>query len=305
MDASQSHCGLIAFLSVVFAMTFMRRRPHNACIAQEPPKERKISKELSIPKNFSFEQSNIPFEPYLEDSLSDGDDAKTRIRKSVLMSKELAAQYVDSSVSRVSVNHMSKMMAGLPHSPSLLRMVDVLSQRAELIRGPMGLPGAYRRHYEALQDYDFDPRECPDAELMEMALAIFYCYNLPEKMAIPDSNLRAFVKLVHSLYKPPGEVIFHNFKHVYNVMHIAFHILRSGPDECFTTFDVFALFVSALCHDIDHPGVNNAFMVSSRSDIAGLYSNDAVLERHHSYVTRKILLSGPESFPIHDSLCGM
>jgi len=111
--------------------------------------------------------------------------------------------------------------------------------------------------------------------------------------------------VVHDSYKPPEEVVFHNFKHVYNVLHICFHMLRLGLEESLTTFEVFALFVTALCHDIDHPGVNNAFMISSKSEIAGLYSNDAVLERHHSYVTRKILRSGPDSSPCHDIMCGM
>ena len=44
---------------------------------------------------------------------------------------------------------------------------------------------------------------------------------------------------------------------------------------------LFALMISALCHDLEHPGVNNPFLVASRSDLATLYNDRSVLENHH------------------------
>ena len=52
-------------------------------------------------------------------------------------------------------------------------------------------------------------------------------------------------------------------------------------DRTLTHVEYFALIVSALCHDLEHPGVNNPFLVSSRSDLATLYNDRSVLENHH------------------------
>ena len=44
-----------------------------------------------------------------------------------------------------------------------------------------------------------------------------------------------------------------------------------------------------LCHDIDHPGTNNAFQQFTQSDLALLYNDQSVLENHHSAMAFKIL----------------
>jgi len=50
-----------------------------------------------------------------------------------------------------------------------------------------------------------------------------------------------------------------------------------------------AAIVSALIHDIDHPGVNNNFEVNRRSELALLYNDVSVLENHHLAFAFKIL----------------
>ena len=49
------------------------------------------------------------------------------------------------------------------------------------------------------------------------------------------------------------------------------------------------MLISAICHDIGHPGNNNAFEIASRSDRALLYADDSVLERFHTAVTVRLL----------------
>ena len=155
-----------------------------------------------------------------------------------------------------------------------------------------GIPARYSALRDLIMTYDLDPFEYSDEDLCDLAAAIFYHYGIPQMFKIPESRLRAFVRTVRDSYRSSDEVIFHNFKHVYNVLHLAFHLLKSGVDQKLTAFDVFALLVAALCHDMDHPGVSNSFMISSHSDLANLYSNDSVLERHHAYLVRRLLLFG-------------
>lgn len=49
-----------------------------------------------------------------------------------------------------------------------------------------------------------------------------------------------------------------------------------------TPLDIFLLFVSGAAHDIDHPGTNNFFETKTRSKLALLYNDAAVLENHHT-----------------------
>jgi hypothetical protein len=53
--------------------------------------------------------------------------------------------------------------------------------------------------------------------------------------------------------------------------------------------DVLALLLSALCHDLDHPGLTNAFHVSTRSQLATRYNDVSVNENHHAAVTFELL----------------
>jgi high affinity cGMP-specific 3',5'-cyclic phosphodiesterase 9 len=39
--------------------------------------------------------------------------------------------------------------------------------------------------------------------------------------------------------------------------------------------------VAAISHDVDHPGFNNSFLVSTKDEIALLYNDQSVLENHH------------------------
>lgn len=156
------------------------------------------------------------------------------------------------------------------------------------------VPATYRKHRATIMDYDLDPYDYSDDELCEFIVAMFYFYNIAQIFSIPEDRLRCFVSRVRESYRPPSEVIFHNFKHVFNVTHMTFQMLICGVDQKLTAFDVFALLVAALCHDIDHPGVNNHFMISSANSLAILYANDSVLERHHAHKTQIMLAAVEE-----------
>jgi len=61
-----------------------------------------------------------------------------------------------------------------------------------------------------------------------------------------------------------------------------------------TPLDVLLVFVSALCHDLDHPGNNNHFETKKNSWLSKRYSDDAILERHALTITL-ILLDDDET----------
>lgn len=53
-------------------------------------------------------------------------------------------------------------------------------------------------------------------------------------------------------------------------------------------FQCLALFIGALCHDLDHRGKNNKFMLDTESPLAAIYST-STMEHHHFNQTVTIL----------------
>lgn len=44
---------------------------------------------------------------------------------------------------------------------------------------------------------------------------------------------------------------------------------------------MFSYIIAGACHDLEHPGVNNIFLMESKDKIALNYNDSAVLENHH------------------------
>lgn len=56
-----------------------------------------------------------------------------------------------------------------------------------------------------------------------------------------------------------------------------------------TPFDALTLLVTALGHDVGHPGVNNMFLVKLNAPLAQLYNDRSVLEAFHCAAYSQIL----------------
>ena len=48
------------------------------------------------------------------------------------------------------------------------------------------------------------------------------------------------------------------------------------------------MIVGALCHDVDHPGYNNSFLIATNHTIAQLYE-ESTLENHHVLVSLMLI----------------
>ena len=118
---------------------------------------------------------------------------------------------------------------------------------------------------------------------------MFLDFDLIEQMDFHLDTLLEFsnkVKEHYSVWDNP----FHNFYHGFNVLHSVYMLLSSTKaGTYFSTHEIFALLIAGLCHDLEHPGRNNAFEVNKGSHLALIYNDVSVLENHHAAVTFKIL----------------
>ncbi|KAK2187073.1 hypothetical protein NP493_178g03057 [Ridgeia piscesae] len=82
-------------------------------------------------------------------------------------------------------------------------------------------------------------------------------------------------------------VPYHNWSHAFSVAHAMFTVLMTTSHE-FTHLESISLFVACLCHDMDHRGKTNSFMVKSATPLAAIYST-STMEHHHFNQTIAIM----------------
>jgi 3',5'-cyclic-nucleotide phosphodiesterase len=123
-------------------------------------------------------------------------------------------------------------------------------------------------------------------------------------------SLTSFLVACRSAYN--SFVPYHNFRHVIDVLQAVFYFLvqlgtlppyppgsplrnpsKSHPKppipSLLAPFDALTLLITAIGHDVGHPGVNNAFLVTLNAPLAQLYNGRSVLESFHCAAYSQIL----------------
>lgn len=99
---------------------------------------------------------------------------------------------------------------------------------------------------------------------------------------IDFSRLKPFTFFVQEKYiKNP----YHNHVHGADVFHNLFVILyysQISKKVKFNSYDISAILLSGLLHDIGHMGFNNNFMINSKSELSLIYNDINVLENYHA-----------------------
>lgn len=121
-----------------------------------------------------------------------------------------------------------------------------------------------------------------------------------------SESLTGFLLASRSAYN--AFVPYHNFRHVVDVLQACFiFLIKLGrippfPDmkielssqsstlaETIRPYDALTLLITAIGHDVGHPGVNNAFLTSLNAPLAQLYNDRSVLESFHCAAYSQIL----------------
>lgn len=75
---------------------------------------------------------------------------------------------------------------------------------------------------------------------------------------------------------------YHNWFHAIDVTHGVYRLLRlCAGDAYLSGSERYALLVSAVCHDVGHPGLNNAFLIETSHELALRYNDKSPLENMH------------------------
>lgn len=95
-------------------------------------------------------------------------------------------------------------------------------------------------------------------------------------------TLASFTKAAASGYSNSSVVPYHNWVHAVDVTHSVFRMMNTCCLERFLSYhERYSLVVSALCHDIGHPGLNNPYLVETSHELAIRYNDRSPLENMH------------------------
>ncbi|KAI9091442.1 hypothetical protein DFS34DRAFT_324920 [Phlyctochytrium arcticum] len=99
-------------------------------------------------------------------------------------------------------------------------------------------------------------------------------WGLLEHFSLDEKKLRSFFEQIEASYHP---LPYHNSTHGADVLQTVNMLLLSDPGMAgyFTKLEIFSACIASAIHDVDHPGLNNSFLVQSSHPLAILY-NDIV-----------------------------
>uniref|UniRef100_A0A3P9GYU0 Phosphodiesterase n=1 Tax=Oryzias latipes TaxID=8090 RepID=A0A3P9GYU0_ORYLA len=133
----------------------------------------------------------------------------------------------------------------------------------------------------------FDNWQWEDAEIMVLLQVMYTDLDFVASFNIEPETLQQFLFEVYRRY---NNIPFHNFKHCFCVTQMMYGLiwltdLRSKMDS----INLLIMLTSAVCHDLDHTGYNNAYQINARTDLALRYNDISPLENHHCAVAFEIL----------------
>ncbi|MBI4084005.1 MAG: 3',5'-cyclic nucleotide phosphodiesterase [Candidatus Lambdaproteobacteria bacterium] len=125
------------------------------------------------------------------------------------------------------------------------------------------------------------------AGLVRFAMQVFGAEGSAGRLNVRPALLEAFVNEVGRRYRRNP---YHNFHHAMDVTNtVAWLNTRPMFARHLSDFHRYLLLVAALVHDVEHPGNNNQWEVSTQSPLAKAYANRSVLENHSLHVTFELI----------------
>eukprot|EP01086_Lenisia_limosa_P001087 TRINITY_DN1197_c0_g1_i1.p1 TRINITY_DN1197_c0_g1~~TRINITY_DN1197_c0_g1_i1.p1 ORF type:complete len:498 (+),score=115.59 TRINITY_DN1197_c0_g1_i1:67-1560(+) len=147
----------------------------------------------------------------------------------------------------------------------------------------------------SLRTRDFNMWEYSQYELEDLLCIILEDMSSGLEKPLHMEDIKAFVMVVRKNY---NNVKYHCWEHCFSVTQMMYvFIYDLQLRSVFDPVEILSLILSCLVHDLQHPGLNNAYQVAALTDLAIRYSDISPLENHHcatAYPLLRALLSGQE-----------
>jgi hypothetical protein len=138
--------------------------------------------------------------------------------------------------------------------------------------------------------FDFK-NEVNEQELYVISSYLMHKHELFQTCKIDPESYFKFIKRIQDNYNPKW-IDYHNKSHGADVCQMSYFFLEGCNFKEIgnvSDLDLMSIIISSSCHDFEHPGVNNAYLVNSRSQWALEYNDKSPLENHHIAATFMII----------------
>ncbi|XP_058491630.1 high affinity cAMP-specific 3',5'-cyclic phosphodiesterase 7A isoform X3 [Solea solea] len=116
--------------------------------------------------------------------------------------------------------------------------------------------------------------------LITLTCHLLNSYGLVELFQLDMVKLWRFLVMVQEDYHSDNP--YHNAVHAADVTQAMYCYMREPKlAKSLTSYDILLGLLAAVTHDLDHPGVNQPFLIKTDHYLATLYRNTSVLENHH------------------------
>uniref|UniRef100_A0A146LRM7 Phosphodiesterase n=1 Tax=Lygus hesperus TaxID=30085 RepID=A0A146LRM7_LYGHE len=113
-----------------------------------------------------------------------------------------------------------------------------------------------------------------------LCVHLFHWYGLMDHFKLDVCRIWKFFSLVEEGYHSTNP--YHNAIHATDVTQAMHCFLQEKKiREHLSPLEILSALIAAVTHDLDHPGVNQPFLIATSNHLAALYSNTSVLENHH------------------------
>ncbi|XP_019405760.1 PREDICTED: cAMP-specific 3',5'-cyclic phosphodiesterase 7B isoform X1 [Crocodylus porosus] len=167
--------------------------------------------------------------------------------------------------------HASRLLCGIVPQASLYLLDEDYLGQARHMLSKVGM-------------WDFDiflfDRLTNGNSLVRLLCHLFNVHGLIHHFQLDMVTLHRFLVMVQEDYHSQNP--YHNAVHAADVTQ-AMHCYLKEPKlaNFLTPLDIMLGLLAAAAHDVDHPGVNQPFLIKTKHHLAGLYQNVSVLENHH------------------------
>ncbi|KAI8384745.1 uncharacterized protein BYT42DRAFT_612424 [Radiomyces spectabilis] len=136
-------------------------------------------------------------------------------------------------------------------------------------------------------DLDFNILNHHRADVYGHLLGMAMHLQIHETLGVDESQLLDFFIDVDAAYL---DAPYHSFYHAVDIVAVLYYmIIHLKGKEYLSPLHIAIIFISALCHDVGHPGYNNLYLRNTQADIALKYQGESILESLAVEITRQLI----------------
>jgi len=142
--------------------------------------------------------------------------------------------------------------------------------------------GHFRIDLMMLDSWGVDLLEMPIRDLRRIAMYMMFDSSIGQSTGRQFSQVESFRSFITCLSSGYHDNPYHNFIHACDVLSSSMRILNKMMWHAWLSdLEAYALLVSSLAHDVQHPGRTNPFLVETRDFLALRYNDKSPLENMH------------------------